>query len=232
MKRFCRACATAGARAWTNAAPGQAPPGWRGRGRHQELTDCGRRRSAAAPLPRTFTCRWDFTPRSFSRQRVSPAPYESGANRIPGALCRPGEVLILISGKTPPRKRAAPSIVAAIAGMSVVAGLLVSAIALPLVGGVGMVTRQVSDTFNNLQVPALAQLPSRSEILDSNGKVIADYYPNHIYRVPVSYNQISPYMRQAIVAIEDDRFYQDGALDPRGSLRALITDFTGGQGQG
>jgi membrane peptidoglycan carboxypeptidase len=138
----------------------------------------------------------------------------------------------LISGKTPPRQRAALSIVAAIAGMSVVAGLLVAAIALPLVGGVGMATRQVSDTFDNLQVPALAQLPSRSEILDSNGKVIADYYPNHIYRVPVSYNQISPYMRQAIVAIEDDRFYQDGALDPRGSLRALITDFTGGQVQG
>ena len=49
---------------------------------------------------------------------------------------------------------------AAIAGISAVAGLLVAAIALPLVGGVGMVTRQVSDTFDNLQVPAIAQLPS------------------------------------------------------------------------
>ena len=136
------------------------------------------------------------------------------------------------SGEVRPRQRAALRIVAAIAGMSVVAGLVVGAIALPLVGGVGMVTRQAADTFDNLQVPALAQLPSRSEILDSNGRVIADYYPNHIYRVPVSYNKISPYMRQAIVAIEDDRFYQHGALDIRGSLRALVTDFTGGQVQG
>lgn len=136
------------------------------------------------------------------------------------------------SGGTPPRQRAALRIVVAIAGISVVAGLLVAAIALPLVGGVGMVSRQVSDTFDNLQVPALAQLPSRSEILDTNGRVIADYYPNHIYRVPVSYNQISSYMRQAIVAIEDDRFYQHGALDFRGSLRALVADFTGGQVEG
>ena len=138
----------------------------------------------------------------------------------------------MISGKSQPRQRAAARIVAAIAGMSAVAGLLVAAIALPLVGGVGMVTRQVSDTFDNLQVPAIAQLPSRSEILDSRGRVIADYYPNHIYRVPVSYNQISPYMRNAIVAIEDDRFYQHGAIDVRGSLRALVTDFTGGQVEG
>ena len=123
-------------------------------------------------------------------------------------------------------------IVAAIAGIAVAAGLLVAAIALPLVGGVGMVTRQAADTFNGLQVPALAQLPSRSEILDSSGRVIADYYPNHIYRVPVSYRQISPYMRDAIVAIEDDRFYQHGALDFRGSLRAFAADLAGGQVQG
>jgi membrane peptidoglycan carboxypeptidase len=141
-------------------------------------------------------------------------------------------VRILTSGKSEPRQNAVIRLLASIAGITVIAGLLVGAIALPLVGGIGMVTRQAADTFNSLQVPALAQLPSRSEILDSSGRVIADYYPNHIYRVPVSYNQISPYMRQAIVAIEDDRFYQHGALDFRGSLRALVTDFVGGQVQG
>jgi membrane peptidoglycan carboxypeptidase len=127
---------------------------------------------------------------------------------------------------------AAVRIAGAIAGLSVLCGLLVGAIALPLVGGAGMAAREAADTFNNLQVPGLSELPSRSEILDSNGKLITYYYPNHIYRVPVRYNQISPDMRDAIVAIEDSRFYQHGALDIRGSMRALVTDFMGGQVQG
>jgi len=127
---------------------------------------------------------------------------------------------------------AAVRVAGAIAGLSVVCGLLVGAIALPLVGGAGMAAREAADTFNNLQVPALSELPSRSEILDSHGKLITYYYPNHIYRVPVSYSQISPDMRDAIVSIEDSRFYQHGALDIRGSARALVTDFMGGQVQG
>jgi len=119
-----------------------------------------------------------------------------------------------------------------IAGLSAVAGLLTGAVVLPLVGTAGVAVRDAAQTFDSLQVPPLAQLPSRSEILDSTGRLIAYYYPNHIYRVPVAYSQIAPDMRNAIVAIEDSRFYQHGALDIRGSLRAIITDLTGGQVQG
>jgi membrane peptidoglycan carboxypeptidase len=39
-------------------------------------------------------------------------------------------------------------------------------------------------------------------------------------------------MREAIMAIEDSRYYQHGALDIRGTLRAVATDLTGGQVQG
>jgi membrane peptidoglycan carboxypeptidase len=127
---------------------------------------------------------------------------------------------------------AALRIAACVAGLSVLAGLLAGAVILPLVGSAGIATRDAARTFDSLQEPALAQLPSRSEILDSSGRVIAYYFPNHIYRVPVSYSQIAPDMRNAIVAIEDSRFYQHGALDIRGSLRALIADLTGGQVQG
>ena len=78
-----------------------------------------------------------------------------------------------------------------------------------------------ANTFNTLKVPSLGQIPSRSEILDFNGRLIAYYYPDDIYRIPVSYNQIAPVMRNAIVAIEDSRFYQDGAFDLRGTFRAM-----------
>jgi membrane peptidoglycan carboxypeptidase len=119
-----------------------------------------------------------------------------------------------------------------LAALSVVSGLLAGGMALTVTGMAGIATRDAVQTFDNLPVPDLSQLPARSEILDARGRLIAYYYPNHIYRVPVSYSQIAPSMREAIVAIEDSRFYQHGAIDPRGTMRAIVTDLTGGQVEG
>src|SRR5215813_11019049 len=108
--------------------------------------------------------------------------------------------------KSKRRRVSAVAVLSAIGGLavlSVTAGLLVSWLALPVVGMAGIVTRDAAETFNDLSVPKLSQLPTRSEILNSRGGLIAYYYPNHVYRVPVSYNQIAPSMRKAIVAIED-----------------------------
>ena len=130
------------------------------------------------------------------------------------------------------RRGSVLSVIAALAALSVVAGLIAGAIALPVTGMAGIAARDAAETFNDLPVPTLSTLPTRSEILSAGGSLIAYYYPNHIYRVPVSYSQIAPVMREAIVAIEDSRFYQHGALDVRGTLRAIATDLTGGQVQG
>jgi membrane peptidoglycan carboxypeptidase len=108
--------------------------------------------------------------------------------------------------------------------VSIGAGLLMAAVAVPVVGAVGVATRNLANAFNTLKVPSLGQIPSRSELLMSNGRLIAYYYPNDIYRVPVSYNQIAPVMRNAIVAIEDSRFYQGGAFDLRATFRAIAAD--------
>jgi len=110
--------------------------------------------------------------------------------------------------------------------MAVVAGLLAAAVALPIVGGAGITARDAAQTFDNLPVPHLGQVPQRSKILDSSGHLIAYYYPGDLNRDPVSYNQIAPVMRNAIVAIEDSRFYQHGAFDLRGTIRALVADLT------
>ncbi len=112
------------------------------------------------------------------------------------------------------------------------AGLLLGGIVLPAAGVIGMAALDAARTFSNLPVPALGQLPSRSEILDARGSLIAYYYPNQIDRVPVQYGQIAPAMRNAILAIEDSRFYQHGAIDPRGTMRALFSDLAGNQVQG
>jgi membrane peptidoglycan carboxypeptidase len=119
-----------------------------------------------------------------------------------------------------------------LAAASVGAGLLVAAVVVPVVGLTGIVVRNAANTFNTLKVPSLGQIPSRSEILTANGKLIAYYYPNNIYRIPVSYSQIAPVMRNAIVAIEDDRFFLHGAFDLRGTARALFNNLGGHAQQG
>jgi membrane peptidoglycan carboxypeptidase len=119
-----------------------------------------------------------------------------------------------------------------LAVVAVGAGLLVAAVLVPVVGAAGIATRNAANTFNTLSVPDIGQVPSRSAILDANGNLIAYYYPNNIYRVPVTYDQIAPVMRDAIVSIEDSRFYLHGAFDLRGTIRALANDLSGNATQG
>lgn len=108
--------------------------------------------------------------------------------------------------------------------VAVAAGLLVAAILMPVVGAIGVGARDAANKFNTLSVPKLGQVPTRSKILDSKGRLIAYYYPNNLYRIPVTYNQIAPVMRKAIVAIEDSRFWKHGAMDFRGTVRALANN--------
>jgi membrane peptidoglycan carboxypeptidase len=116
--------------------------------------------------------------------------------------------------------------------MTLVAALLAAGITLPFVGIAGIATRDTSNTFMDLKVGQLGQPPTRSALYDSEGQVLAYFYPGDVYRVPVLYSQISPVMRNAIVAIEDSTFFKQGALDPRGTLRALFSNASGGQLQG
>jgi membrane peptidoglycan carboxypeptidase len=116
--------------------------------------------------------------------------------------------------------------------MAVLGGVLVAAIALPVVAVTGILVRNTADKFTSLSVNA-SSLPQRSEIYDADGKLITyvdgvDLGKGMTYtgvdRQPVDYSQISPNMLVAIVAIEDDRFWQHGALDVKGTMRALVND--------
>lgn len=67
-------------------------------------------------------------------------------------------------------------------------------------------------------------------VLDRTGAPLAQLYDQ--YRLPVSYDQIAPAMTAAVVAIEDRRFFQEPALDPRATVRALVNNVAGGSVQG
>jgi membrane peptidoglycan carboxypeptidase len=63
-------------------------------------------------------------------------------------------------------------------------------------------------------------------VLAANGKTLAIWYDQN--RVNVTLNHVAPIMRKAILSIEDYRFYEHGALDVKGTLRAFITNQASG----
>jgi penicillin-binding protein 1A len=48
-------------------------------------------------------------------------------------------------------------------------------------------------------------------------------------RTPVAWNQVSPWMPKATVAIEDKRFWSHGGVDPEGIARAVVEDVRAGR---
>lgn len=107
--------------------------------------------------------------------------------------------------------------------VSAVLGVVVSGLAIPFAGVLGFTARNVSESIDDLpQELETELLPQRTEILDRNGDPIATIYDQN--RVIVPLRQISRIMVKSIVSIEDYRFYQHGALDVKGTLRALFTN--------
>jgi penicillin-binding protein 1A len=65
---------------------------------------------------------------------------------------------------------------------------------------------------------------------DRSGKTVLWQDYNAVKRVPVQSDQISPYMKDATIAIEDKNFYHEGAFDVRAIMRAASHDVLGGGG--
>lgn len=117
-------------------------------------------------------------------------------------------------------------------GVSVLSGAVLAGIALPAAGALGLAAKGTVEGFDeipsNLKTPPLSQ---RTTILDSEGGTLATVYSRDRKVVPLE--KISPYMQKAIVAIEDSRFYEHGAIDLKGVLRAINRNAqSGGVSQG
>lgn len=113
------------------------------------------------------------------------------------------------------------------AAVAVVMGVLVACLAIPFAGLVGVAAKDVSKGMVNLPESLEAKdLSQKTMIYDVNGNPIASLYDQNRINVPLS--SISRPMVKAIVAIEDYRFYDHGALDLRGTLRAFVTNQANG----
>ena len=115
-----------------------------------------------------------------------------------------------------------------IIGVSGLAGVLVAGLALPVAASLGLAARESSQAFNEMPAELEAKpLAERSVVVDSSGKTLAVFYEQNRKSVPL--DQIAPVMRDAIVAIEDHRFYEHGPLDLRGTARAFINNLDAGE---
>ena len=115
--------------------------------------------------------------------------------------------------------------------VSVLAGLLIAGLFIPFAGMAGVTGRAAASELDNLPAELRTPTPAtRSKVLMGNGDLLAFFYDEN--RVPVQLGRIAPVMRQAQIAIEDHRFYEHGALDFKGTLRALIRNSTSDDVQG
>jgi membrane peptidoglycan carboxypeptidase len=116
---------------------------------------------------------------------------------------------------------------------SVIGGVLAAAMVVPVVAATGIGLRNAADKFTTLKLTGTTDLPQRSEILDRDGHLITYVYGvdlgngrkyTGLNRQPVSFSQIAPVMQDAIVGIEDDRYWEHGAIDMKGTVRAIVND--------
>ncbi|HEV7655454.1 MAG TPA: transglycosylase domain-containing protein [Mycobacteriales bacterium] len=117
--------------------------------------------------------------------------------------------------------------------LTLAAALVVAGIALPGVLLVGSATTTVAQSVRSLPDgidPGNPAQPSKIYAADGTTQ-IATFYSE--YRKSVRLDQISPVMQQAIVAAEDRRFFEHGAIDTKGVLRAAAANLRdGGVDQG
>ncbi len=110
----------------------------------------------------------------------------------------------------------------------VLAGLVAAVAAFPPVGAGGLVAKRSADSFQDLPTELKTPpLPQNSYLYAADGKtLITAFYEEN--RRDVAADEIPTVMRQAIVAAEDNRFYQHDGVDFRGVLRSLVANNTAG----
>jgi membrane peptidoglycan carboxypeptidase len=115
--------------------------------------------------------------------------------------------------------------------VSALCGVLAASLVAPGVAAAGVAVRNSIIFFNNLPSELTVETPAQStKVLSADGKPIATFYAEN--RLKVGLDQMSPYIKDAIIAIEDSRFYEHAGVDPQGILRALTTNVTSGDRQG
>src|SRR5438105_6051942 len=90
----------------------------------------------------------------------------------------------------------------------------------------GLVSSQLKREATTYDLSKLEQMESASVILDRNGKIFGQIYVENRETIP--YDQLPRDLVNAVVAVEDNKFYQHSGYDLSGIVRAALKNFTAG----
>jgi membrane peptidoglycan carboxypeptidase len=116
-------------------------------------------------------------------------------------------------------------------GASVVAGVLVTALAVPAVSLTSAGVSRSADLFENLPATLdIGELAQKSEIYSTNADgsntLLATVFDQN--RQEVGWEEIAPAVKDAVVSTEDPRFYEHNGVDLASTLRAAVGNLTSG----
>lgn len=138
----------------------------------------------------------------------------------------------------PHKKRTATGVLGGLAGLvglSAVAGVLVTATVTPAIAVSGYAASSAIDVFDNmpsyLEVDEL-MLPTEFYRKDSDGNdvLMTQFYDQN--RIPVTWEEVSPVMYDAIISSEDKNYYTHGGVDLLGTASAVFGNLRGGDTRG
>jgi penicillin-binding protein 1A len=106
-------------------------------------------------------------------------------------------------------------------------GVLATAVMIGVLSGVGYVAHVAQGTPNPCKLKPLVSGGS-SQVLASNNERLG-FIRSEDLRTPVPGSQIPDQLRNATIAIEDQRFWKNDGVDPTGIFRAAVKDVTRGK---
>src|SRR5690606_34981575 len=122
-------------------------------------------------------------------------------------------------------------------GLSAIAGILVTATVTPAIAVSGYAASSAISLFDSLPGNLQIDRPMEPTTIyaqkgDGSGEYyeLASFYDQN--REPVEYNQVSPYVYDALLSTEDPRFFEHGGVDLIGTGRALLSNAVSESTQG
>jgi membrane peptidoglycan carboxypeptidase len=114
-----------------------------------------------------------------------------------------------------------------------IAGIVVAAAAYPLAAVTGLGAKATAHAVEQKTSILKTALPAETSYLYApDGKTVLTMFYEE-YRQYTKIEEMSPNIQQAIVAAEDNRFYQHHGVDPKGVARAFVSNArSGGVSQG
>ncbi|MFJ3958310.1 transglycosylase domain-containing protein [Arthrobacter sp. NPDC090010] len=116
--------------------------------------------------------------------------------------------------------------IVAFLGISAICGVLVAGLLVPAAAVTGSAASGSMQFFEDMPGELTVNPPGQAtRVLAADGSEIATLFSEN--RTRVALKDISPFVKDGVVSIEDSRYYEHGGVDPTGIARALVATARG-----